>query len=121
MPRGMQTLQNVHANALARQITNHKDFVDEVKAAIAANNVVVVGMGWNPSVGKVRRHLEGRNTPYHYIGHGNYITGWRRRLALKLWAGWPTYPMVFVNGALVGGGSDLIALDKAGELAKLLE
>lgn len=117
----MQTLQNVHPTALARQDANHKDFVDEVKAAIATHKVVVVGMGWNPSVGRVRRHLTTRGTAYHYIGHGNYITGWRRRLALKLWAGWPTFPMVFVNGSLVGGGTDLIALDGAGELAKLLE
>ena len=105
---------------LTRRDTWHRDFIDEVAAAVATHKVVVVGMAWNMSVIRVRRHLTARGTPFHYIGHGNYVTGWRRRLALKLWVGWPTFPMVFVGGSFVGGGSDLIALDKAGELGKML-
>jgi glutaredoxin-related protein len=37
-----------------------------------------------------------------------------------MWAGWPTFPMVFVKGVLVGGANDLKKLVASGELAKLL-
>jgi glutaredoxin-related protein len=42
------------------------------------------------------------------------------RNALKMWTGWPTYPMVFVKGALIGGATDLQALIASGELKTLL-
>jgi glutaredoxin-related protein len=37
-----------------------------------------------------------------------------------MWTGWPTFPMVFVNGKLLGGASDLVAAIAAGELDRLL-
>jgi glutaredoxin-related protein len=37
-----------------------------------------------------------------------------------LWTGWPTFPMVFVRGQLVGGAQDLEALIASGELQRLL-
>ena len=40
---------------------------------------------------------------------------WRERSALKMWVGWPTFPMVFVEGTFVGGASDLITLLDAGD------
>jgi glutaredoxin-related protein len=39
---------------------------------------------------------------------------------LKMWTGWPTFPMVFVKGVLVGGATDVQALISSGELKKLL-
>lgn len=42
------------------------------------------------------------------------------RNGLKMWTGWPAFPMVFVKGALVGGADDLARLHASGELAKLL-
>jgi glutaredoxin-related protein len=37
-----------------------------------------------------------------------------------MWTGWPTLPMIFVNGILVGGAEDLERLIESGELATLL-
>jgi len=37
-----------------------------------------------------------------------------------MWTGWPTFPMVFVKGILVGGYTDLKALIDSGELRSLL-
>jgi glutaredoxin-related protein len=37
-----------------------------------------------------------------------------------MWTGWPTFPMVFVKGTLVGGASDLDQLIASGELKRLL-
>ena len=48
------------------------------------------------------------------------MKGWRRRNALKMWTGWPTFPMVFVKGVLVGGASDLRRLIERGELKPML-
>ena len=33
-----------------------------------------------------------------------------------MWTGWPTLPMVFVKGVLVGGAEDLKRLVESGEL-----
>src|SRR5207245_2254629 len=42
----------------------------------------------------------------------------RKRFAVKMWTGWPTFPMVFVKGVLVGGASDLAKLIESGELPR---
>lgn len=42
------------------------------------------------------------------------------RSTLKLWSGWPTFPMVFVQGTLVGGANDLQALIDSDEFKKML-
>ena len=93
----------------------------EVRQAIDTNAVVVVGMGQNPFPKRARRALERAGVPFEYLGYGSYLSSWRRRLALKMWTGWPTFPMVFVKGTLIGGASDLEALIAGGELARLLK
>jgi len=37
-----------------------------------------------------------------------------------MWTGWPTFPMVFVRGVLVGGCHETKALIDSGELKRLL-
>ena len=37
-----------------------------------------------------------------------------------MWTGWPTFPMIFVDGVLIGGFEDLARLVESGELAKSL-
>ena len=44
----------------------------------------------------------------------------RERNALKMWTGWPTLPMVFVRGTLVGGANVLDKLIASGELKTML-
>ena len=58
--------------------------------------------------------------PYKYLEYGSYLGDWRRRLALKMWTGWPTFPMVFVKGVLVGGAEDVKRLIESGELKQML-
>lgn len=90
--------------------------VQEVEAAIAANRIVVVGMRQNPFPRKARRLLDAAGLKYAYLEYGSYFSKWRRRLALKLWTGWPTFPMVFVDGTLIGGAAELEKLLQSGEL-----
>lgn len=110
----------VTAAAALAQATRHADTVREVADAVGREAFVVVGMGWNPSVGRARRLLQSAGHSHTYLGYGNYVTGWRKRLAIKLWSGWPTFPQVFVHGRLVGGASDLKLLMDSGELVRLV-
>lgn len=99
---------------------HHRDLIQQVQAAIGAHPVVVVGMAGNPFVGRARKALDAAGVAHEYIGIGSYFSQWRRRNALKMWSGWPTIPLVFVRGSLVGGADDLRRLIDSGELKQLL-
>lgn len=120
MPRSLLDEAHVHPAIRERVAHYHESVVREVRQAVDRNAVVVVGMGQNPFPKRARRALEGAGIAHEYLGYGNYLSSWRRRLALKMWSGWPTFPMVFVNGVLVGGADDLEKLIASGELARTL-
>jgi glutaredoxin-related protein len=96
----------------------HRSTVDEVAAAVARDKVVVVGMAQNPFVKKARQLLDAEGVKFTYLEYGSYFSKWKERLALKLWAGFPTFPMVFVDGTLMGGHAELTALKEAGKLPR---
>ena len=117
-----QILDEAHIHHAIRKAIadNHADIVREVKAAIAENDVVVVGMKQNPAPKNARKALDAAGVPYKYLEYGSYFGPWRRRNALKMWSGWPTFPMIFVKGLLVGGASDLGKLIASGEIKTML-
>jgi len=95
-------------DTIREQVQNyHADVVAEVEEAVQSNRIVVVGMRWDDSVWKARRNLERAGLSFQYLEYGSYTSSWRRRLALKMWSGFPTFPMIFVDQQLVGGNSDL--------------
>jgi monothiol glutaredoxin len=118
MPRSILDEAHIHPAIRETIASNHADIVAEVKAAIAANDVVVVGMAQNPVPKQARQMLDAAGIPYKYLTYGSYLGEWRRRNALKMWTGWPTFPMIFVKGVLVGGAVDLKKLIDKGELRK---
>jgi glutaredoxin-related protein len=120
MARPILDEAQIHPAIRERVAHYHEAVVQEVKAAIAAHRVVVVGMRKNPYPRKARRALDAAGVAYHYVEYGSYLSQWRRRNALKMWTGWPTLPMVFVRGVLVGGADDLARLIANGELASML-
>ena len=95
----------------------HRPVVEEVATTVARDHVVVVGMAQNPFVKQARKLLERKGTKFTYLEYGSYLSKWKERLAIKLWAGFPTFPMVFVDGTLVGGKSDLEKLVSDGKLS----
>mgnify|MGYP001262101034 FL=1 len=116
MPRTILAEAQIHP-AVREKIANYRaDIVKEVQAAVAANDIVVVGMRQNPFPKKARKLLDAAGIPYRYLEYGSYLGEWHRRLALKMWTGWPTFPMVFVKGVLVGGADDLARLIEKGEV-----
>ena len=96
----------------------HRSVVDEVAAAVARDKIVVVGMAQNPVVKAARKQLDGDSAKYTYLEYGSYFSKWKERLAIKLWAGFPTFPMVFVDGTLVGGNAELTKLRADGKLPR---
>ena len=120
MSRSILDEAHIHP-AIRETIANNRvEIVREVQAAIAQNEIVVVGMGQNPFPKKARKLLDQQRLSYRYLEYGNYLSDWRRRNALKMWTGWPSFPMIFVKGVLVGGASDLQKLVESGELARIL-
>lgn len=120
MPRALLDEAHIHPAIREKIASNHQSIVQEVQAAIAQHAVVVVGMAINPAPKIARKALDAAGVKYEYLEYGNYFNTWRRRNALKMWTGWPTFPMVFVKGALIGGAGDLNKLIASGELKTLL-
>jgi monothiol glutaredoxin len=121
VPRPVLAEDQIHPAVRERVARRHADIVAEVQRAVAAHPVVVVGMAQNPHPRRARRLLDAAGIAHHDVDYGSYLSGWRRRNALKMWSGWPTFPMVFVRGTLVGGASDLQRLIDSGELQRLLK
>ena len=81
----------------------HAEVIAEVASAVEKHPVVVVGMAQNPHVKNVRKALGEAGIDFHYLEYGSYFSEWKKRLAIKMWSGWPTFPQVFVRGVLIGG------------------
>lgn len=120
MPRSILEESRIHPAIRDKVASSQLNIVKEVQAAMAQHAVVVVGMGMNPFPKKARKLLDEAAVVYHYIEYGNYFKLWRERNALKMWTGWPTIPMIFVKGTLVGGADDLKKLLTSGEFKNLL-
>jgi monothiol glutaredoxin len=120
MPRTTLEEARLHP-AIRETVANlHVDVVHNVKAAALSNPVLVVGMAGNPHVRRARKLLKAAGIAHHYLEFGSYFSEWRRRGALKMWSGWPTFPMIFVKGTLIGGADQLDKLVSGGELKRTL-
>lgn len=120
MSRPVLDEQHLHPAIRQRVANLHSDVLAQVQAAIEQHAVVVVGMAGNPVVTRARKALDATGTPYAYLSYGSYLSEWRRRNVLKMWTGWPTFPMVFVHGVLLGGADDLRRCIDSGEFQTLL-
>jgi len=118
MPRTILPESQIHPAVREKIASYRTDVLKEVQAAVAANDIVVVGMRMNPFPRKARRLLDAAGLAYKYLEYGSYFGEYRRRLVLKLWTGWPTFPMVFAKGVLIGGADDLAKLIESGEIRR---
>jgi glutaredoxin-related protein len=120
MPRTILEEARLHP-AIRETVANlNADIVHNVQAAASSNPILVVGMAGNPVVRKARKALDAAGFAHQYLEYGSYFSEWRRRNALKMWTGWPTFPMVFVKGTLIGGGRELARMIDSGELKRAL-
>lgn len=119
--RALHDANGYTPTAAAAQAAFHADVVREVSTVVARDKVVVVGMKTNPFVGRARKALEAAGIGHTYLEFGGYTSQWKRRLAIKMWSGWPTFPQVFVNGVLVGGCEDVEQALKTGDLQRWVQ
>jgi glutaredoxin len=101
--------KNVHP-AIVDKLGGDQTLVNEVKAAVAGNPVVVVGMRQNPVCKSACKLLDEKGVSYQYLEYGSYLSMWRERLAIKMWSGFITFPQIFIAGNLIGGHRELKAL-----------
>ena len=116
MSRQTLSTEKIFPEALKQMENYHADVVKEVIDAVSKDRVVVVGMSVNPFVSKARKALDQHGVKFTYLEYGSYLSGWKKRLAIKLWSGWTTFPQVFSEGKLIGGYTDLAKVLKAGQL-----
>jgi glutaredoxin-related protein len=107
--------------ALRKMEAFHADVIARVSEAIAKHAIVVVGMAQNPHVKRARGTLEAANLAFEYIEYGSYLSQWQKRLAIKLWSGWPTFPQVYVDGVLIGGADETAKALDDGSLRRMLD
>src|SRR5687768_9391754 len=121
MPRAILDESKIHPSIRETIANKHSDIIQEVQSAIAGHDVVVVGMAQDVFPKRARAALKAHGVTFKYLEYGSYLSEWRRRTALKMWTGWPTFPMIFVKGTLIGGAQDLRRLLDNGELKSLLQ
>lgn len=112
--------EHIHPTIRDRIERSHADVVAEVKQAIDSHDVVVVGMAQNPHPRRAKKALAQKGIDFHYLEYGSYFSMWRPRTAIKMFTGWPTFPMVFVKGTLIGGANEVEKLLASGELEEML-
>jgi glutaredoxin-related protein len=110
----------VHPAAAEKLGGYQAELIERVRGLVSQHDVVVVGMTMNPFPGRARKLLEQQRVAYEYLGLGSYFSQWRVRLGLKMWTGWPTFPMIFVKRTFIGGYSELRGLVQSGELVRML-
>ena len=107
MSRKILPEDRIHPTAATIVAGKSSAIIDEIEGAMTKHDVVVVGMAQNPHVKKAKRALAAKGAPFHYLKYGSYLSDWRPRLEIKMWTGWPTFPMVFHKGVLLGGSAEL--------------
>jgi glutaredoxin-related protein len=119
--RPLHAAEKASSAVLEYQQNFHSDVVSAVASAVASDDVVVVGMKQNPHPKRAKKALDEAGVKYTYLEYGSYTSKWKERLAIKMWCGWPTLPMVFVKGELIGGADQTKAALADGSLKKKLE
>ena len=87
-------------------------FLADVLFADPRRGHPVAGFGWCATGLETLTYRDSRaaGVAHTYLEFGSYFNTWYKRNALKMWTGWPTFPMVFRDGVLLGGHKEVKAL-----------
>lgn len=97
--------------------------LDRIKRQIGGNTVLLYMKG-NPDFpmcgfsGRVIQILDALKTKYAYV---NILENPDIRATLPVYAKWPTFPQLYIQGELIGGCDIVSELHQKGELQSLLE
>ena len=97
--------------------------MDEIRAEIAANKVLVYmkGTPTTPMCGFSAATVEALHEMGRPFAHVNILEDPEKREAIKVFSNWPTIPQLYVNGGFVGGCDIVQELYASGELERLLD
>lgn len=102
--------------------------LDQVKALVEKYSVVVFSKTYCPFCRMTKSTLAGELDEHPELAKDvvvveldNNPDGAELQAALASWTGQRTVPNTFINGVHIGGNDDLTALNRSGELAKLLK
>lgn len=74
--------------------------------------IQVYSTSYCPFCDAAKALLQARNMPFEEID----VTDSEKKIALKQRTGMMTVPQIFIDGELIGGYQELVALDQAGQL-----
>ena len=95
-------------------------FVEELQCMINNFEIVVVGVQLNSKSRQVSTLLQASEHDFKELYLRPWLMDRRKKLAVMLWSGWPTFPQVFIRGMLIGGEQELRRAIQNGELAHRL-
>lgn len=100
-----------------------RDVMNEVRAEIAANKVIVYMKGTPslPMCGFSAATVEVLREYGCPFAHVNILEDQEKREAIKAFSNWPTIPQVYIGGKFVGGSDIVQELHASGELERLLK
>src|SRR5256886_11975225 len=88
MPRAILPEGQIHPGVREKIASYRSDVLKEVQAAVAANEIVVVGMRMNPFPKKARKALDAAVLAYKYLEYGRLLCESRRPLVLHIGTDW---------------------------------
>lgn len=97
------------------------DVVDRIKAIVDGHPAVLFMKG-TPEFpmcafsSRAVTALKAAGVPFHAI---NVLADPEIRAGLPAYANWPTFPQLFIQGELIGGGDIIEDLHASGELARI--
>jgi monothiol glutaredoxin len=99
-----------------------RDIMDEIRAEIAANKVLVYMKGTpsSPMCGFSAATVEVLQDIGCPFAHVNILEDQEKREAIKAYSNWPTIPQVYINGKFIGGCDIVRELYASGELERLV-
>ena len=103
--------RKIHAliseEAQARLSDFHQPLIEQLQQEIHSHDIVVVGLAYQPSTQRVIKELNKLDCLTQCIEISPWIGSSEKRLAIKIWSGWPSFPQIFVRGMLIGGELEL--------------
>lgn len=96
---------------------------DIIRQQVASNPVIIYMKGTpaQPQCGFSANAAAALNSTGLPFAHVNVLEQMRIQQALPEVFDWPTFPQIFIDGELVGGGDIVVELAKTGELKTMMQ
>ncbi|WP_343192734.1 Grx4 family monothiol glutaredoxin [Buchnera aphidicola (Taiwanaphis decaspermi)] len=97
--------------------------IEKIKKQIKENKIIIYMKGTpsEPSCGYSAQAVEALNHCTKKFFYVNVLKDSKIRRKLPIYANWPTFPQLWVNGKLIGGCSIILDMLNNGKLFKLIK